>query len=119
MEQFTVTDKYKKKRTVRDWNKPTIWLCNQNPFDKEEVGIDYEWLRGNTVCIEVSERLYDIDVGEVGRHGDEVEEVHAVAAGEIVDPRTATQVARDEAEEDQRVYWEQQVYAEDLGPIIF
>ena len=61
MEQFTVTDKYRKKRTIKGWNKPTIWLCNQNPFnfDERTAGIDYEWLRGNSVVVKIDRQLYD------------------------------------------------------------
>ena len=43
-EQFTVTDKFHRKKQL-SWEKPVIWISNKDP--KDWKGIDYEWLIGN------------------------------------------------------------------------
>ena len=91
MEQFTVTDKYRKKRTIKGWNKPTIWLCNQNPFNYDEraAGIDYDWLKGNTVVVKIDGPLYDKDAPPPAA---------APAAPEAPRAQTPMQVDEDRAE---------------------
>jgi hypothetical protein len=54
-EQFTVTDKFHKKKQLL-WGKPVIWLANQDP--KSWKAVDYEWIVGNAVIVEVSFPLY-------------------------------------------------------------
>jgi len=53
--QFTVTDKYKHKVTVK-WGKPTIWLCNRDPrleWYKPGSTPDFAWMEDNCDFIEV------------------------------------------------------------------
>lgn len=54
-EHFTVTDKFHRKKQLR-WGKPIIWLSNYDPATWK--GIDYEWVKGNTVIVEVKENMY-------------------------------------------------------------
>nr|UBQ66256.1 Rep protein [finch CRESS-DNA virus] len=58
--QFTVTDKFKHKRTVR-WGKPSIWICNRDPrHDAYKSGgePDWAWMEGNCDFIEVTETIF-------------------------------------------------------------
>lgn len=50
--EITLTDKYRKKRTVR-WGKPSILLSNTLPNF-----IDMEWVRANCVIVNVINKLY-------------------------------------------------------------
>lgn len=52
--QFTVTDKYARKRTIQ-WGKPSILLMNQNPKD---IDWDYDWIKGNCFILNVVGKLY-------------------------------------------------------------
>lgn len=57
--QFTVTDKYRKKRTVH-WGKPVIWCCNK-ASDPRRVNLDWdekEWLEDSCTFIECDNKLY-------------------------------------------------------------
>lgn len=49
--EFTITGKYKKEKRII-WGKPCIWLCNENPYLTEK-GVDFNWLRENTVIVNV------------------------------------------------------------------
>lgn len=54
--QFTVTDKYRAKRTVKGWQKPTIWLCNPgySPMDSDKLSYqDKEWIRANCIIVDI------------------------------------------------------------------
>lgn len=54
--QFTVTDKYRHKRTVKKWGKPCIWLCNPgySPMDSDKLSFsDKEWIQGNCVLVDI------------------------------------------------------------------
>jgi len=55
--QFTVTDKYRGKRTVK-WGKPCIWLNNDDP--RESLSRSQSiWLEANTVILNIgSNKLY-------------------------------------------------------------
>lgn len=50
--QFTLTDKYRKKRTVR-WGKPCIILANNRPQWDDE-----EWIEGNTIQCHLVRALF-------------------------------------------------------------
>jgi len=56
-EQFTVTDKFHKKKQLL-WGKPVIWICNDNPVSWG-LGInDMDWIRGNCDIVHVVNKLY-------------------------------------------------------------
>lgn len=57
--QFVTTDKYRHKRTVT-WGRPCIYISNYNPFDVSPSSIDLDWLRGNTVCVNVEEPMCNL-----------------------------------------------------------
>lgn len=57
--EFTVTDKYRKKRRFR-WGKPVIWLCNP-ASDPRKVDIPYdekEWLEECCYFVEINNTMY-------------------------------------------------------------
>ena len=56
-EQFTVTDKFHKKKQLI-WGKPVVWLCNENPFEWKISDVDMEWIRGNCDIVRVGDKLY-------------------------------------------------------------
>ena len=57
--EFTVTDKYRKKKTVH-WGKPSIMLMNDDPCTCK--GVDYAWLKLNCFIIHVDRQFcYVID----------------------------------------------------------
>lgn len=54
--EFTVTDKYRKKRSVR-WGRPCIVLSNSDP--NYGTTWDLEWTLGNTIKIDIKDnKLY-------------------------------------------------------------
>lgn len=53
---FTVTDKYRGKRTV-NWGKPLIFLCNTHPFLKLE-GNELDWFNDNSVVVTLQSPLF-------------------------------------------------------------
>lgn len=53
-QQFTVTDKYARKRTVQ-WGKPSIVLMNEDPASIEW---NYEWIKANCFILKISNKLY-------------------------------------------------------------
>lgn len=53
--RFTVTDKYRKKKTI-DWGKPMIWLGNEDP--RNSVKVDREWMELNSIFIFINNNLY-------------------------------------------------------------
>ena len=54
-EQFTVADKYHKKKQL-SFGKPVIWLCNEDPSTWK--GIDLEWIYGNVLVVGVHSKLF-------------------------------------------------------------
>lgn len=50
--EFTVTDKYRKKKTIK-WGKPVILLSNEMPRFK-----DMEWVQGNCFIVELNKSLF-------------------------------------------------------------
>jgi len=56
--EFTLTDKYRKKRKVL-WGKPCIYLFNPDadPMPKLQ-GAERSWYEGNTVLIRLNGNLY-------------------------------------------------------------
>jgi len=54
-EEFTLTDKYAKKRTVK-WGKPMIWLSNDNPLNNPIF--DPNWLQMNCIVYNLEDKLY-------------------------------------------------------------
>ena len=57
--QFTVTDKYTKKKVFDNWGKPCIWLNNQNPlFIPNLPDWQREYLEANCIFVNLDHRLY-------------------------------------------------------------
>jgi len=54
--EFTVTDKYKKKMSIR-WGKPLIFLCNPDE-DPRTHPKWCQWYEDNTVVVEIENKLY-------------------------------------------------------------
>uniref|UniRef100_A0AAU6S580 Replication associated protein n=1 Tax=Barbastella barbastellus feces associated gemykolovirus 2 TaxID=3139971 RepID=A0AAU6S580_9VIRU len=62
---FTVTDKYKHKVTLR-WGKPTIWCCNTDPREdwyKPGSRPDFKWMEENCDFIEIKEPIFRANRG--------------------------------------------------------
>lgn len=60
--QFYATDKYKGKQLVH-WGKPSVYVCNENPFEKENgQKIDFHWLVENCMVVCVEDPIYIEDV---------------------------------------------------------
>lgn len=57
-EEFTLTDKYKKKMKFM-WGKPCIMCMNEDPLYMQ--GVDYEWLIGNCDIVYIGEDLIKIN----------------------------------------------------------
>ncbi len=58
-QEFEVTDKYRGKKTIKDWGKPAIWLSNKDPrMDQPQWKID--WLNANAVVVYLHHALYTI-----------------------------------------------------------
>ena len=56
--EFTVTDKYKRKKRL-DWGgRPTIWIANDDP---RTATVDQEWLEGNCTIVYIGETLASVD----------------------------------------------------------
>jgi len=53
--EFTLTDKYKRKRTVT-WGKPCIWLGNQDP--RYAKNVDINWINANALTVFIDNKLY-------------------------------------------------------------
>lgn len=53
-EHFTMTDKYKGKKTV-DWGKPLIFLCNYNPQECEGWG---QWYDERMIVVEITHKMF-------------------------------------------------------------
>lgn len=51
---FTVTDKYKSKKTIK-WGKPIIWCCN--PED-EHSALSSDWMKKNSIRVYVDNKLF-------------------------------------------------------------
>lgn len=54
-EEFVVSDKYRKKRSVK-WGKPCIILANDKPnwFWSE----DYHWMEANVITVKIENKLF-------------------------------------------------------------
>lgn len=62
--QFTVTDKFKHKRTVK-WGKPTVWLCNTDPrndYYKPGSAPDFGWMEENADFVEIQEPIFRANI---------------------------------------------------------
>lgn len=60
--EFTVTDKYTRKKTISNWGKPCIWLNNENPL--EYPGLQRwqrDYIEGNCKIVHLDHRLYTPD----------------------------------------------------------
>lgn len=58
--EFTSTDKYKKKQRIV-WNKPSIYVCNRNPFETDRNPyVDLDWLRENSICVHVTSPICNL-----------------------------------------------------------
>jgi len=55
--QFTVTDKYHKKKQM-EFGKPVIWLCNEDPSTWKVSEVEMKWILGNVVIVGISSELY-------------------------------------------------------------
>lgn len=55
-EEFTVTDKYTKKKTIR-WGKPCIYLCNPDD-DPSRHPLWNTWFDDNSIKIVLDNKLY-------------------------------------------------------------
>lgn len=58
--EFTLDGKWvRETRFVWD-SKPCIYICNRDPFDKDGVikGVDYDWIKSNSITVEVREPLH-------------------------------------------------------------
>ena len=55
--QFVLTDKYRKKRTVK-WGKPLIWICNEGEDPRKAVTVNKEWMEKNSTFVFVHNKLY-------------------------------------------------------------
>ena len=63
--EFTITDKYRKKRSIR-WGKPTIWVCNTDPrldWYKPGSSPDFEWMEQNCDFVELSRAIFHASTG--------------------------------------------------------
>ncbi|KAI0278674.1 hypothetical protein BC826DRAFT_882638, partial [Russula brevipes] len=56
--EFTVSDKYKRKKTLKNWNKPCIWLSNKNILDSANEQWKKEWLEANCIIVYLEHRLF-------------------------------------------------------------
>lgn len=57
---FVLTDKYRGKKTIKNWGRPCIFLCNEDndPFTKAGDYHIIQWLRENCVKVEITNKLY-------------------------------------------------------------
>lgn len=54
--QFTVTDKYRKKTTII-WNKPTIFISNKHPLSQKANRTEHDWIIGNCIIVEITSNI--------------------------------------------------------------
>lgn len=58
--EFTVTDRYFKKATVRNpLPRPSIFLFNKLPTDAEKAKLDWGWIVSNCELLFVMARMYE------------------------------------------------------------
>lgn len=57
-QEFTVTDKYMKKVTIRNWSIPSIFLFNTEAFNSLNGVLDMDWVRGNCTIIYIPNSLF-------------------------------------------------------------
>jgi len=55
---FTVTDKYKHKRTLKNWSKPCVWLNNKDPREETQDQMVKDWLNANCIFVNLEHCLY-------------------------------------------------------------
>lgn len=57
--EFTLTDKYRKKRRISNWGKPCIFIFNpdMDPYQKMSAS-ELEWIRGNSIRIDIVKPLF-------------------------------------------------------------
>lgn len=56
--QFVVTDKYRKKKTIK-WGRATIWLCNPEDDPRNDLSVaERVWFDGNVTTINVFNPLF-------------------------------------------------------------
>jgi len=55
--EFVLTDKYRKKKTVR-FGKPTIYSMNNDNYLEVRNSPEWEWIMGNTVIVTLENKLY-------------------------------------------------------------
>jgi len=55
--QFTLTDKYKRKRTVK-WGKPSIFLMNNPVYEELKSTLDFNWVEGNCDIVLLTNKLF-------------------------------------------------------------
>lgn len=56
--EFTVTDKYCKKITIRNWSIPSIYLFNNAEFENLHNILDWNWVINNCVIVEINNSLF-------------------------------------------------------------
>jgi hypothetical protein len=54
--EFTTTDKYRKKHTIK-WGKPLIYLCNEDN-DPRRTRFWNQWFADNCIAIDIKHKLY-------------------------------------------------------------
>ncbi|AFR11828.1 Rep [Baminivirus] len=56
---FTLTDRYRKKFTISDWSKPSIFLVNPDmTYDAWNKGREWEYIKQNAVIVKTDSRFY-------------------------------------------------------------
>lgn len=60
--QFSTTDKYHKKISV-SWGRPCIYISNKDPYLTAPPSVDLDWLRGNTICVEITAPTCNLAIG--------------------------------------------------------
>lgn len=58
--EFTITDKYRKKRRISEWGKPCIFIYNpdMDPFEKMSIS-EKEWMGLNSIRIDINNPLFN------------------------------------------------------------
>ncbi|KAF8260943.1 hypothetical protein EI94DRAFT_863204, partial [Lactarius quietus] len=87
-QEFETTDKYRGKRTIRNWGKPCIWLNNKDPRDGlPEWKLD--WLNANCVVVHLTHPLYSVEPEEEEAKENQVQ---PIPASPTPAPPTAPQI---------------------------
>lgn len=58
-DEFTLTDKYRRKRRISGWGKPCIFIFNPDldPFEKMSIN-EREWMGINSIRIDITSPLF-------------------------------------------------------------